>query len=91
MLGDQLSDARIRAGLSMYALAKRSGIGVASISEIESGTTLNPGILTMVRLADALHVSLDQLSERTWTLARAGESSRDAQTPPCSRGASVLP
>ena len=58
MLSDQLRQARGRAGLSIYALAHQSGVGVASISEIESGKNKNPGLLTVAKLADVLDVSL---------------------------------
>ena len=67
MLADQLRQARERAGLSGYALAQQSGIGVATIAEIESGKNKNPGILTVAKLADVLQVSLDALTERTTT------------------------
>jgi transcriptional regulator with XRE-family HTH domain len=49
----------------MYALAQQSGIGVATISEIESGANKNPGILTVSRLASVLSVSLDYLAGST--------------------------
>jgi len=67
MLADQLRQARERAGLSGYALAQQSGIGVATIAEIESGEDKDRGILTVAKLADVLQVSLDALTERTTT------------------------
>ena len=66
MLAEQLRQARERAELSMYALAHASGVGVATISEIESGKNENPGLLTVGKLADSLHVSLDVLAERVY-------------------------
>jgi len=70
MLGEQLRQARAHAGLSIYALASQSGIGIATISEIESGKNKNPGLLTVARLADVLQVSLDTLAERTPVAAK---------------------
>ena len=64
MLADQVRQARERAGLSTYALAKQSGIGVATIADIEAGRNTNPGIVTMTKLANVLNVSLDELAER---------------------------
>jgi transcriptional regulator with XRE-family HTH domain len=64
MLADQVRQARECAGLSTYALAKHSGIGVATIADIESGRNTNPGIVTMTKLANVLNVSLDDLAER---------------------------
>jgi transcriptional regulator with XRE-family HTH domain len=64
MLGDQLRQARQAAGLTIAALAAQSGVRVATISEIETGVNKNPGIFTIIRLADVLQVSLDDLAER---------------------------
>ena len=69
MLAVKLRAVREHAGLSIYALAQQSRVGVATISEIESGKNKNPGILTMVKLADILHVSLDSLTTRQMTRA----------------------
>ena len=79
MLSDQLRQARGRAGLSIYALAHQSGVGVASISEIESGKNKNPGLLTVAKLADVLDVSLDTLAERTSPRRRRGKGASQAR------------
>lgn len=67
MLSDQMRLARKKAGYSMYALAKLTGVSVSSISEIEGGQNRNPGIITVAKLADVLSVSLDMLAERSST------------------------
>lgn len=71
-LGTRLRAARLEAGLSQAALSERTGIVQQAISRYESGTS-TPSVDTLVRLADALSVSLDWL-----TGGRAGERERIA-------------
>ena len=47
-------EARVRAGLSMRALARRSGLSAAQVSRIEAGEVERPVAETLVRLAKAL-------------------------------------
>jgi transcriptional regulator with XRE-family HTH domain len=47
-------DARVRAGLSMRALARRSGLSAAQISRIEAAEVERPVAETLVKLAKAL-------------------------------------
>lgn len=61
MLAENLLRARHAAGLSKNRLHLLSGIGLATIAEIEAGQTVNPGILTMARLANILGIRLDDL------------------------------
>jgi transcriptional regulator with XRE-family HTH domain len=51
---------RAREGLSLGALATRSGVGKATLSRLEAGQG-NPTIETLYALADALSVSLGDL------------------------------
>jgi len=51
---------RARDGLSLGALASRSGVGKATLSRLEAGQG-NPTIETLYALADALSVSLGDL------------------------------
>jgi transcriptional regulator with XRE-family HTH domain len=46
--------ARVRAGLSMRALARRSGLSAAQISRIEAGEVERPAAETLVKVAKAL-------------------------------------
>lgn len=56
----------------MGQLADRSGVSRAAISRIESGLTPSPGNLTLVRLADALGVSLSEITgEKPMPMRRA--------------------
>jgi transcriptional regulator with XRE-family HTH domain len=47
-------EARVRAGLSMRALARRSGLSAAQVSRIEAGEVARPVAETLVKLAKAL-------------------------------------
>lgn len=57
----QLRRRRERAGLTQDELARRAEVKVDTLRAIEQGRTLNPGIMTVLRLADVLAVSLDEL------------------------------
>jgi transcriptional regulator with XRE-family HTH domain len=72
-LAQRLRKIREECGLSIYALWKLSGVGVATISEIESGKNTSPGLVTMVKLADVLNVSLDTLAGRPFTGTGKGQ------------------
>jgi transcriptional regulator with XRE-family HTH domain len=53
-LAEVTKEARVRARLSMRALARRSGLSPAQISRIEAGEVERPAAETLVRLAKAL-------------------------------------
>jgi transcriptional regulator with XRE-family HTH domain len=55
---DLLRDARLRAGLTQRALARRAGTAQSVIARIENGTT-SPAWDTLVRLLDAAGFTLD--------------------------------
>lgn len=59
-LGKRLEQARIDRGYSKKFLAEKTGLSAQHISNIESGRT-SVGLDTLVRLANALAVSLDLL------------------------------
>jgi transcriptional regulator with XRE-family HTH domain len=53
-MAEVIREARVRAGLSMRALARRSGLSAAQISRIEAGEVERPVAETLVKLAKAL-------------------------------------
>ena len=53
-MADVTREARVRAGLSMRGLARRSGLSAAQISRIEAGEVERPVAETLVKLAKAL-------------------------------------
>jgi transcriptional regulator with XRE-family HTH domain len=54
---------RERKGVSLRELARRSSVGGATLSRIESGEA-NPRMSTLLQLADALGVFVGQLFEK---------------------------
>lgn len=54
---------RERKGVSLRELARRSGLGVATLSRIESGEA-NPRLSTLLQLADVLGVFVGQLFQK---------------------------
>jgi transcriptional regulator with XRE-family HTH domain len=54
---------RERKGVSLRELARRAGVGVATLSRIESGEA-NPRMNTLLQLADALGVFVGHLFEK---------------------------
>jgi transcriptional regulator with XRE-family HTH domain len=59
-LGAALRSARTQAGLTQRALAARSGVSVRQLGAIERAQT-DPTYETLLKLADALGVSLSEL------------------------------
>lgn len=53
-LAEVTREARVRAGLSMRALARRSGLSAAQVSRIEAAEVERPAAETLVKLAKAL-------------------------------------
>ena len=62
-IGKNISDHRKRKKLTQKELAEKAGIDLFTLSKIETGKTTNPSIETMNRVADALGVSIDELTE----------------------------
>lgn len=56
-IGDRIVQLRTAMGINQAELARRADIKAPSLWEIESGTTVNPRVDTLVRLADELNVS----------------------------------
>ena len=59
--GEAFKTRRITAGLSIAELAKRSGISVRAIADIEAGRVRRPQMATARRVAAALDVAVTDL------------------------------
>lgn len=59
-VGERIKAARLAAGISQNQLAKRAGVSQAGLSAIES-TTKSPNVDTLERIANALHIPLQEL------------------------------
>ncbi len=67
MLGQTIKALRKKIKISQEQLAKQAGITYSTLIKIESGVNDNPTIKTIRKIADALHVSLDELTGRVFT------------------------
>ena len=64
MLYTNLKKFRKKAGWSQQKLAEKAGLSYNAITKIEQGAAKKPTIQTMVKIADAFGVSLDELVGR---------------------------
>ena len=62
---DSLRTIRKKHGLSQQKLAEKAGLSYVMIAKIEQGATKEPIVVSMIKLADVLGVSLDELVGRT--------------------------
>jgi transcriptional regulator with XRE-family HTH domain len=61
-IGTVLRDARLRAGLSQDAVARRCGMATSQISQIERGRSGSPEFATVAKIAPVVGVSLDEIA-----------------------------
>ena len=61
IVADSIRLTREKKGVTISQLARLSGIGHATISEIESGNIKNPSLGSVTKIAEALGVSIDSL------------------------------
>jgi len=64
MLAKKLKELRKQAGLSQQKLAEKAGLSYNAITKLEQGAAKQPTIQTVIKLADAFGVSLDELVGR---------------------------
>lgn len=64
MNGKNIKEIADRKAMSIYRLEKESGVSASRIWRIIRGETKNPSIDNLIKLADALNVSLDELVGR---------------------------
>ncbi len=64
MLEQRIKQIRKKVGWSQQKLAEKAGLSLAVITKIEQGVAKRPSIQTMMKLADALGISLDELVGR---------------------------
>jgi len=60
-IADNIKKYRKKLGISQDILSKRANLAFHTIAKIEAGSTPNPTIDTVKKIADALGVSLDDL------------------------------
>jgi len=64
MFDKKLKQLRKKAGWSQQKLAEKAGLSYNVITKIEQGAAKNPNIQTMIKLANAFQVTLDDLIGR---------------------------
>lgn len=65
MLPKRLKELRKKSGWSQQKLAEKSGLSYNTITKIEQGAATMPTIQTMIKIADAFGISLDELVGRS--------------------------
>jgi transcriptional regulator with XRE-family HTH domain len=65
MLAKRVKELRNRKGWSQQKLAEKTGLSFNTITKIEQGIGDSPTLKTLVKLADAFGVGLDELVGRS--------------------------
>ena len=64
MLEQRLKQLRKKAGWSQQKLAEKAGLSFNVITKIEQGVARRPTVQTIIKLADAFRITLDELVGR---------------------------
>ena len=64
MLAKRLKELRKKACWSQQKLAEEAGLSYNTITKIEQGSATRPTIQTVIKIADAFQISLDELVGR---------------------------
>ncbi|WP_297420544.1 helix-turn-helix transcriptional regulator [Clostridium sp.] len=77
VIGENIQKIRAMKGISAYEVAKRAGVGAATISEIESGKRQSLKSNTLEKIAAALGVSANDLMGDTETISFETDNIQD--------------
>lgn len=66
-IGEFLRSLREKNKLTLKELSEKSGVGPSTISDIETGTSTNPRMTTLKKLANALNVSVNTFYDNDGT------------------------
>jgi len=61
MIAKRLKELRKKVGWSQQKLAEKAGLSYNTITKIEQGAATKPTIQTMIKIADAFQISIDEL------------------------------
>jgi transcriptional regulator with XRE-family HTH domain len=64
MIAKRLKELRMKTGWSQQKLAEEAGLSYNTITKIEQGAATKPTIQTMIKIADAFKISIDELVGR---------------------------
>lgn len=65
MIAKRLKELRKKSGWSQQKLAEKAGLSYNTITKIEQGVATKPTIQTMIKIADAFKISIDELVGRS--------------------------
>jgi len=71
MLAKKVKSLRKSAGWSQQKLAQYSGLSYNMITKIEQGQAKYPSIQTVIKIADAFNMSIDELVDRKHFISTA--------------------
>lgn len=63
-LSKKIKEFRAKQKMSQDQLAKKANIPFSTLVKIEAGYTPNPSVKTLVKIADAFNISVDELLGR---------------------------
>jgi transcriptional regulator with XRE-family HTH domain len=63
-IGQVIAQRRTSANVTGQALASLAGVSVDGLRKLETGRVPDPGFRTVIRIADSLGLSLDQLARQ---------------------------
>ena len=63
-LGKRIKELRSKSDISQDQLAKKADIPFSTLVKIEAGYTPNPSMETLIKIADAFDVTIDELIGR---------------------------
>lgn len=75
MLTKRIKKLRKKAGWSQQKLAEKASLSYNTITKIEQGVATMPTIQTMIKIADAFAISLDELVGRSKSVIKTIEES----------------
>ena len=64
MLSKKLKELRKEKGWSQQKLAEKAGLSFNAVTKIEQGLAKHPTLKTLVKIADAFNITLDELAGR---------------------------
>ena len=64
MLAKRIKELRKKSGWSQQKLAEKAGVSYNTVAKIEQGAATMPTIQTMIKIADAFGITLDELVGR---------------------------